>query len=73
MTLKKVDEQDIYYGVNFLLASKEKDYFYFTDKKIEIEFYLSENLEDAKPDELGLQLNPSSDFNTAFDTIEKSF
>ena len=72
-TLKQFEEQDIYYGVNFLLASKEKDYFYFSDKKIEIEFYLSDNLEEAKPGELGLQLNPVSDLNSAFDTIEKSF
>ena len=72
-TLKQVEEQEVYYGVNFLLASKQIDYFYFGDRKIEIEFYLSDHLEDAKPGELGLQLNPVSDLNTAFDTIEKSF
>ena len=72
-SLKNNQEEDIYYGVNFVIATKVKDYFYFSDKKVELEFYLSDHLNENMPGELGLQLNPISDLNTAFDTVEKSF
>ena len=67
------NQGDIYYGVNFLLASNAKDFFYFGDKKVEIEFYLAEHLTDNIPGELGLQLYPVTDLNTAFDSVEKTF
>lgn len=72
ITYKEVDD-NIFYGVNFLLAETAKDFFYFGNQKIEIEFYLASHLDEKLPGELGLQLTPSSDLNTAFDSIEKSF
>ena len=72
-SIQYLDEQDIYYGVNFLLGTKAKDFFYFGDKKVEFEFYLATHLEEVLPGQLGLQLYPISDLNTAFDSIEKSF
>ena len=72
-SLQNNEAEEVYYGVNFFLASKVKDYFYFDNKKIDLEFYLSDHLSEIMPGELGLQLNPVSDLNTAFDTIEKSF
>ena len=68
-----LDESNVYYGVNFFLGTKTKDLFYFGNKKLETEFYLAEHLEEALPGELGLQLNPVTDLNTAFNSIEKSF
>ena len=72
-SLEYLDEEDVYYGVNFLLGTRAKDYFYFGNKKVELEFYLADHLAETLPGELGLQLNVISDLNTAFDTIEKSF
>ena len=68
-----IDEQDVYYGVNFLLGTKVKDLFYFGNKQFETEFFLAEHLTEAMPGELGLQLYPISDLNSAFDSIEKTF
>ena len=34
-SLKIIEEEEIYSGVNFLLGTKVKDYFYFGDKKVE--------------------------------------
>ena len=72
-SLKNNQEEEVYYGVNFVLASKVKDYFYFDNKKKDLDFYLSDLLNEIMPGELGLQLNPVSDLNSAFDTVEKSF
>ena len=72
-SIEYLDEQEIYYGVNFFLATKSKDFFYFGNKKVNFEFYLASHLTETLPGELGLQLNPISDLNTAFDTSEKSF
>jgi hypothetical protein len=38
-----------------------------------MEFYLGEHLNEIMPGELGLQLHPVTDLNTAFDSDEKSF
>ena len=40
------DQDEIYYGTNFLLALKAKDFFFFDDKKTEIEFYSADTLTD---------------------------
>lgn len=74
-SIKVLENQgdNIYYGVNFLLAAKVKDLFYFGDKNVEMEFYLGEHLNENIPGELGLQLHPVTDLNTAFDSDEKSF
>ena len=74
-SLKVLEDQgdNIYYGVNFFLATKVKDIFYFGDKNVEMEFYLGEHLTEIMPGELGLQLHPVTDLNTAFDSDEKSF
>lgn len=72
-SIKYLDESDIYYGVNFLIGTKTKELFYFGNKELETEFYLAEHLNEAMPGELGLQLNPVTDLNSAFNTIEKSF
>jgi hypothetical protein len=74
-SLKVLEDQgdNIYYGVNFFLATKVKDIFYFGDKNVEMEFYLGEHLNEIMPGELGLQLHPVTDLNTAFDSDEKSF
>ena len=69
----KEDQDDIYYGTNFLQALKAKDLFFFGDKKTELEFYLADTLTEILPGELGLQLDPVDDLNSAFDTREKSF
>jgi hypothetical protein len=69
----KEDQDDIYYGTNFLQALKAKDLFFFGDKKTELEFYLADTLNEILPGELGLQLDPVDDLNSAFDTREKSF
>ena len=44
-SLKVLEDQgdNIYYGVNFFLATKVKDIFYFGDKNVEMEFYLGEH------------------------------
>ena len=68
------EEQDnVYYGTNFLLALKAKDLFFFGDKKAELDFYLADTLTDIIPGELGLQIDPIDDLNSAFDKSEKSF
>ena len=69
----KEDQDDIYYGTNFLQALKAKDLFFFGDKKTELEFYLADTLTEILPGELGLQLDPVDDLNSAFETREKSF
>ena len=66
-------EDDIYYGANFLLALKAKDFFFFGDKKTEIEFYSVDILTDILPGEIGLQLDPVNDLNSAFETREQCF
>ena len=67
------EEGDVYYGTNFLIALISKDLFFFGDKKTEMKFYLADTLNDPIPGELGLQLDPVDDLNTAFDNREKSF
>ena len=67
------NQEDIYYGTNFLLALKAKDLFFFDDKKTEIEFYSADTLTDILPGEIGLQLDPVNDLNSAFDTREQCF
>ena len=67
------DQDEIYYGTNFLLALKAKDFFFFDDKKTEIEFYSADTLTDILPGEIGLQLDPVNDLNSAFDTREQCF
>ena len=69
----KDDQDNIYYGTNFLQALKVKDLFFFGDKKTELEFYLADTLNEIIPGELGLQLDPVNDLNSAFETREKSF
>ena len=69
----KDDQDNIYYGTNFLQAIKVKDLFFFGDKKTELEFYLADTLNEIIPGELGLQLDPVDDLNSAFETREKSF
>ena len=69
----KDDQDNIYYGTNFLQALKVKDLFFFGDKKTELEFYLADTLNEIIPGELGLQLDPVDDLNSAFETREKSF
>ena len=69
----KEDQDDIYYGTNFLQALKAKDLFFFGDKKTELEFYLADTLTEILPGELGLQLDPVDDLNSAFETREKTF
>ena len=69
----KDDQDNIYYGTNFLQAIKVKDLFFFGDKKTELEFYLADTLNEIIPGELGLQLDPVNDLNSAFETREKSF
>ena len=71
--LTNEDSDGIYYGANFLLASKAKDLFFFDDKKTELEFYLADTLNEITPGELGLQIDPVNDLNTAFDTSDKCF
>ena len=71
--LTNEDQEDIYYGTNFLLAFKAKDLFFFDDKKTELEFYSADTLNDILPGEIGLQLDPIDDLNTAFDSREKCF
>ena len=53
--LTNEDQEDIYYGTNFLLAFKAKDLFFFDDKKTELEFYSADTLTDILPGEIGLQ------------------
>ena len=72
-SLKHVEDEEIYYGVNFLVGSREKDFFYFGDKKAELDFYLVTHLTQPMSGEVGIQINPSSDLNTAFENPEKSF
>ena len=68
------NQDDIYYGTNFLLALRAKDLFFFdNNKKTELEFYSADTLNDIIPGELGLQLDPINDLDSAFDTREKSF
>ena len=67
------DDENVYYGTNFLIALKAKDLFYFGNTKAEIEFYSAETLSEEIPGELGLQIEPIDDLNTAFDTSDKSF
>ena len=67
------DMDNVFYGTNFLLALLAKDLFFFGDKKIELEFYLADGLSEKVPGELGLQIDPISDLNTAFDVPDKSF
>ena len=67
------DIDNVFYGTNFLLALSAKDLFFFGDKKTELEFYLADTLNEIIPGELGLQIEPIDDLNTAFDSSEKSF
>ena len=65
--------EDIYYDTNFLLAIKAKDIFYFGEQKGEIEFYSADHLTEEIPGELGLQIEPIDDLNSAFDNSNESF
>ena len=68
------EEQDsIYYNTNILTASFAKDLFFFGDKKIELKFFLADIVNDLIPGELGLQIKPIDDLNSAFDNEEKTF
>ena len=67
------DMDNVYYGTNFLLALLAKDLFFFGDKKTELEFYYADGLSEKVPGELGLQIDPIDDLNTAFDVADKSF
>ena len=67
------DEEIIYYGTNFLRASISKDLFFFGDKKAELEFYLADTLNEETPGELGLQIKPLNELDTAFDSEDKFF
>ena len=67
------DMDNVFYGTNFLLALLAKDLFFFGDKKTELEFYLADGLSEKVPGELGLQIDPIDDLNTAFDVPDKSF
>ena len=71
--LTNEDSDGVYYGTNFVLASKAKDLFFFEDKKTELEFYLADSLTEITPGELGLQIDPIDDLNSAFDTSDKCF
>ena len=72
-TYSVLEESNTYYGVNFFLAYYSNDIFYFGDKKVKLDFYYSQYLENFVTGELGLQLLPNSDLNSASETIEKSF
>ena len=65
--------EDVYYNTNFLLAIKAKDIFYFGEQKGEIEFYSADHLTEEIPGELGLQIEPIDDLNSAFDNSNESF
>ena len=67
------DMDNVFYGTNFLLALLAKDLFFFGDKKTELEFYYADGLSEKVPGELGLQIDPIDDLNTAFDVADKSF
>ena len=69
----KKDDDGIYYGTNFFTALISKDLFFFGEKKIELEFYLADILTEYIPGELGLQIEPIDDLNSAFDKDEKTF
>ena len=73
-SFKYVDKsEEIYYGTNFFLASIAKDTFYFGEEKSDIEFYLATRLTNSLTGEIGMQIQPLDDLNTAFSTEEKTF
>ena len=67
------DQDNVYYDTSFFLALLAKDLFFFGDKKTELEFYLADGLNEKIPGELGMQIEPIDDLNTAFNSAEKSF
>jgi len=69
----KAEQDNIYYDTSFFLAELAKDLFFFGDKKTELEFYLADGLNEQIPGELGMQIEPVDDLNTAFNSADKTF
>ena len=67
------EKNKAFYNKNFGFASKVKDLFFFGNKKTELEFYLTSNLSEEVPGEIGLQIHTINDLNTALDSDDKSF
>ena len=69
----KEEQNKTYYNQNFQMASKAKDLFFFGNKNTELEFYLVANLSEEIPGELGLQIQPVNEVNSAFNNEKNSF
>ena len=67
------EKNKVFYNNNFQMASKARDLFFFDDKKIELDFYLAGNLSEKIPGELGIQIQPINELNSAFNSEDKSF
>ena len=68
-----VNEEETYEGENFLDAYYVNDLFYFGEKKVNLDFYLTTSYFYPQLGGLGLQLYPSSMENTATPNMDKTF
>jgi hypothetical protein len=71
-TCDKVEEK-MYHGDNFAYGQYHKDFFYFNDKKVELEFYLPVVLNTVESGGLGLQLWPILEETTSTINDKRTF
>ena len=71
-TCDKVEEK-MYNGDNFDYGQYHKDFFYFNDKKVELEFYLPVVLKTVETGGLGLQLWPVEEETTSTINDKRTF
>ena len=71
-TCEIVEEKE-YDGDNFWSSKYYKDIFYFNEKKVELEFYLPNNLKKAESGGIGLELWPIYEETTSTINDERTF
>lgn len=71
-TFKIVEEKE-YNGDNFLLSKYYKDFFNFNEERVELEFYLPNQLKEAESGGIGLELWPLYDDTTSTIDEKRTF
>ena len=72
-TCEEIVEGKLYDGDNFDFSQYYKDFFYFNEKKVELEFYLPVALKEAESGGIGLQLWPRFDNTTSTKNDKRTF
>lgn len=66
-------EEGEYNGDNFKLSKYYKDVFYFKEEKVELEFYLPDNITEAESGGIGLEIWPLQEYTISTIDEKRSF